>query len=172
MRKLFLRILIGFVTCVIGISAVFVTSRLSAPQTESAFIIAPVYKSETGIPRFMPTGRGCGGGYSQGYVTDDEQPLAEGVRWHPSKKIIRREFREWVRDAKQVIEEVPKFRNHRGEVGRRIVIISKASDDGNEWVSILFHDGDESYRFIDAPTLDLALEFEQYLIGIDFKSPM
>ncbi len=67
---------------------------------------------------------------------------------------------------------MPKFRNHRGEIVERFVIINEANEDGTEWVSILFYDSDESYRFIDAPTLDLALEFEKYLISIDFKSPV
>lgn len=171
MRKLFLKLVIGFVTFAVGISAVSVAGRLATPQAESVILVAPVYKSETGIPRFMPTARACGEGYSQFYFTDDEHPLAEGVRWMLSPRAGRREVRKLVSDAKQIVERVPKFRNHRGDVGERIVVINKADEEGKESVSILFYEGGDSYRFIDAPTLELALEFEQYLISIDFRSP-
>lgn len=172
MRKVLLRVVLGFFTFVIGVSAVFLTSKPLAAHTETVLFVEPVYKSETGIPRFMPTGRGCGGGYSQGYVTDDDQRLAEGVRWYPSRKVIRREFRKLVREAEQVLERVEQFRDHRGEIVERIVILDKTDEDGTEWISIIHYDGGDSYRFIDAPTLELALEFERYLVSIDFKSPM
>ncbi len=83
----------GFVTFAVGLSAVAVTTRFSKPQSESVFLVEAVYGFETGIPRFMPTGRGCGGRYTQGYVTDDEQRVAEGVTSYTSRKGIRREFK-------------------------------------------------------------------------------
>jgi len=186
MRKLFLRIGVGFVTFVVGISAVFVTSKLSTPENEAApnydpvynaenetvLIVEPVYKAETGISRFTPYGRGCGNGYAQSYTTDDGQFVDEGVAAGYYPKEIRRDLRKWVRDAKQVIERVPKFRNSLEEVGERIIIVNKPNKEGKESVSILFYDGGDSCRFIDAPTLDLALEFEQYLISIKFRSPV
>jgi hypothetical protein len=171
MRKLFLRIVIGFITFVAGISAVFVTSKLSTPEKETVFIVEPVYRTEAGIPRFMPAARGCGNGYVQAYATDDGQFVSEGVTGDYPKN-IRRKLRKGVRDSRQVIERVPKFRNHRGEVGERIVLVDKPVGKGKESVSIVFYDGGDYYRFIKAPTLDLALEFEQYLISIDFRAPM
>jgi len=111
-------------------------------------------------------------GYTQTYYTDDGQPLSEGVSWNPSPSVIKERFQHWISDAKQVVERVPKFRNHRGEVGERIILINRPDELGRGSVSILFYDGGGSYRFIDAPTLDLAFEFEKYLISIDFKSPM
>lgn len=172
MRKLYQWIVVGFTAFVIGVSAVSIVPRLSPPQTEGVLFVSPVYRAETGLARFMPTWRGCGGGYSQGYVTDNDEPLTEGVRWHSSRRVIRREFEKLVRDAQHVVERVPKFQDHLGKVGQRIVIVNNPTEDGKESVSILFYDGDDSYRFIDAPTLGLALEFEQHLISIDFKSPM
>jgi len=172
MRNLFLRIVIGFVTFVAGISAVFVTSELWTPKTETVFIVEPVIKAETGVARFMPYARGCGNGYTQSYTTDDGQFVDEGIAAGYYPKQIRRNLLKWIRDSRQVIERIPKFRNHRGEVGERIVISNKPNKVGKESVSILFYDGGDSYRFIDAPTLDLALEFEKYLISIDFKSPV
>lgn len=171
MLNLFLRIVIGFVTFAVGISFVFVTSKLPASHNESVIIVEPVYKAEMGVPRFEPFGRGCGNGYVQGYETDDGQFVSEGVVVEYSRKMIRRELRKWVRDSGQIIERVTKFRDHRGEVGERTVILNKDVGEGKESVSIVFYDGGDSYRFIDAPTLDLALEFERYLISIDFRSP-
>ena len=172
MRKLFSRIFIGFATFVVGILFVFVTSNLSTSQNETVFIVEPVYKSEMRIPRFTPFARGCGNGYAQSYKTDDGDFVAEGVTAEDSRKEVRRVLREWIRDSRQIIERSPKFRNHRGEVGERIILLNKPNDEGKESVSIVFYDGGDSYRFIDAPTLDLVLEFEQYLISIDFRSPM
>jgi len=54
-------------------------------------------------------------GYAQSYETSDEQRVVEGVSVRPSRKAMRRDIRKWVRHAKQVIERVPKFRDHRGE---------------------------------------------------------
>src|SRR5215207_3574933 len=140
MRKRFLRTVIGFVTFVVGVSFVFVTGKLPTSEDEKVFIVEPVYQGEIGIARFQPTSRGCRNGYIQSYDTDDGQFLAEGITVDSAKK-IKRVLRKWIRDSKQVIERVPKFRNHRGEVGERIVILNKPIGEGKESVSIVFHDG-------------------------------
>jgi len=170
MRKLFLRLVIGSAAFVVGIAAVFAMSKFWKSADEYVFVVQPLYKAETGIPRFSPTAHGCGNGYVQGYQTDDGQDVDEGVEAGFYPKKARWEFRKWVRDAKQIIERVPKFRDHLGQVGERVVILNKPDEEGKEWVSILFYGGGDSYRFIDAPTLDLALEFEQYLISTDLGS--
>ena len=172
MRELLLRFVIGFAAFVIGIEVVFATGTFWKAEDEHAFIVEPIYKAEIGMPRFSAYGRGCGNGYVQSYETDDGQFVDEGVAAGFYTKEARRKVRKRVQDAKQVIERIPKFRNSRGEVGERIIIVNKPNKEGKESVSILFYDGGDSYRFIDAPTLDLALEFEQYLISIDFKSPI
>jgi|SRR4051812_8533872 hypothetical protein len=174
MREVLLRIPIGLVTFLLGISSVFVfkvATGSSFPAEDLAvFRVIPINRDA--IPRFMPTGRGCGGGYAQGYRTNDGEAVVEGVAAGSNSTEIKRELRKWVRDAEQVIERLPKFRDHRGNVGERIVIVNKPGDSGKESVSIIFYGGGDYYRFIDAPSLDLALEFEQYLIRIDFKSPV
>jgi hypothetical protein len=172
MRKLFPRIVIGFVTFVVGISFVFVTSKFSASDSETVFIVKPVYESEIKNLRLIPAARACKPGYVQGYETDDGKFVSEGIAVEDSPKKVRREIREWIRDSRQIIERLPKFRNHRGKVGERIIILNKPNAQGNEPVSIVFYDGGDFYRFINAPTLELALEFEQYLISIDFRAPM
>lgn len=112
-------------------------------------------------------------GYIQGYETDDGQGLGEGVSWNPSRKRIKREFYKQVRNAKEIIERVPNYRNHNGDLGERIVIVNNANEaGGEESITILWYDGGDSYRFIDAPTFKLALEFEKYLVSVDYRSPI
>jgi hypothetical protein len=174
MREIHLRIAIGLITFLLGISSVFVfkvATESSLPAENLAvFRVIPI--SRDAIPRFTPTGRACGGGYAQGYRTNDGEAVVEGVAGGRDSKEIKRELRKWVRDAEQVIERLPKFRDHRGNVGERIVIVNRPGESGEGSVSIFFYGGGDYYRFIDAPSLDLALEFEQYLIRIDFKSPV
>lgn len=87
-----------------------------------------------------------------------------------SSRAVRREFRKLIRDAKQVVERVRNYRNYRGYLGERVILINR-SESGEESVFVLWYDGGDSYSFIGAPTLDLALEFEQHLISIDYNSP-
>lgn len=105
-------------------------------------------------------------GYVQGYETDDGQKLAEGNLGTDG------DFRRQIRNAKQILERMPNYRNHSGYRGERIVIQNKTDDAGKEPVSILWHGRGDYWTFIDAPTLDLVLEFEQYLISIDYRSPV
>ena len=75
-------------------------------------------------------------------------------------KQARRDFFKWVRDTKQLIERVPKFREHLGKVCERVVIVNKPDEGGRASVSILFYDSGDHYWLIDMPNLDLALEFD------------
>jgi hypothetical protein len=172
MRKLVLRIVISLLTFSVGMSMVFIARKVDPTPSESVFVVSPSNLAEMGLPRFSPTTRGCGMGYTQGYQTDDGKPLAEGGSWSPTRRVTERKFRKWVRNSKQIIERIPNYRDHRGRVGERVILINKPDDSGQDSISILFYDGSDSYHFIDAPSVDLALEFEQYLISIDFKSPL
>lgn len=164
MRKRSWCVAIGLVAFVVGVLAVTVDNVWTAP---AVFVVARLSGSRTTIPRFTPTYRGCGNGYVQGYDTDDGQRVDEGVEapFHP--KQARTEFLKYIREAKQVIKRLPKYHDHLGKVGERVVIVNKPDREGNRWVSILFYDGGHQIRYIDAPNLGLALEFEQYLIRED-----
>jgi hypothetical protein len=168
MRKLFWRVAIGSITFFLGILATGVVLDSWTVPTDAVLVIEPVYKPQIGIPRFAPTGRGCGNGYVQGYVTDDGQRVDEGVE-APFHKSARQEFLKYVHDATQVIQRLPKYHDHHGNVGERVIIVNKPDKEGRVWVSILFYDGGDHVRYIDAPNVALVLEFEQYLISEDLK---
>ncbi len=123
--------------------------------------------------RFTPFGRGCGNGYSQSYTTNDGLFVSEGVTaFFGSRRKAKTEFAKLKREASTIIELVRNYRDHRGDVGERLVMEWISDDSIARGVSIIFYDGGDSYRFVDAPSLDLALEFEQFLIGIDYRSPV
>jgi len=118
--------------------------------------------------KFLPTYRACKPGYIQGYVTEDGQQLREGVALAADGP-FGQGLRDRIRYARTRVF-VANYRDYRGRVGERFILLNEPIDHGKETVTILFYDGGDYYRFIDAPTRDLALEFEQYLISIDLKS--
>jgi hypothetical protein len=174
MRKLHIGITIAGITFVCSLLTVTATQiaakRFSADSNVGVIPMVPISRILT--PRFLPTGRGCGMGYIQGYETSDGQKLGEGVRWNPKPNVVKLKVAKFVRDAKQVVERQPDFRYGGDSIGERIVIVNRPDESGEESVSILYYDGSDSYKFIDAPTLELAEEFEQYLISINFASPI
>ena len=135
----------------------------------AVFRVIPV--SRILMPRFTPSGRGCGMGYVQWYITNDSQGVAEGNQWDPKPNVIKKRVAEFIHNAERVIEKQSEFHYRGDHVGERIIIDNKPDESGKKSVSIIYYDGGDSYRFIEAPTEELAKEFEQYLIEKDFKSP-
>lgn len=160
-------------TFTLGLSAVWFFGHLTYVPRE-----IPIVSAETiDIPkpaksRFSPYARGCGNIYVQSYETDDGQFVAEGLTGFRSKNLARREFLKTVRSATAIVQRVRDARNHLGKRGERAVLRGKDKETGEGFVEILWYDGDDTVRFISAPSLELALEFEQYLISIDFASPI
>jgi hypothetical protein len=162
---------IGFsVVCLSGLFAIVVSlfEPASLPESlsnNSNQTISVPY----GKPRFVGTFRGCGFGYFQRYETDDGQQLGEGNSGFETRKKARSEFKKWIAKAVRVIERVPNYKNRRGEFGERAVLVNPADDRSpKETVSILFYDGGQFIAFIDAPSLELALEFEKFLKATNY----
>lgn len=167
-------------TFAIGVGVVatmrYVSSRLGIPAGievgSSAIKITPVYRAEIPQGRFIPMGRGCGNGYTQSYVTDDGYQLAEGTVTDWDGVGPRAAIRKQVKGARKVLDHDTKS-VRRDKVGERWVLMNSATPENLAGtVTILWYGGDGYFSFIDAPNLELANEFEQYLIGIDFRSPM
>jgi hypothetical protein len=172
MQKILLRFVVALAAFLLGIAAVFAASKFWIASERYAFVFGPVYEIQVDTPRFMRTSRGCGKGfYIQSYVTEDRQSVAEGVVRALSPQESQLEFYKRVNDAKQLVELLPEFRDYRGETGERIILVNRPDEEGGESVSILFYNGGDSYKFLNAPTLELAIEFERYLMHEDLKSP-
>ena len=176
MKRFTFYFVVSLLTHIIGISSVLLVSFLSTviiipqglPEVKEEFEVTPLVTFDTAkseplnpLPKFMPTGRGCGNGYVQGYNTTDGQWLSEGVQVFETTKKTRAELNKWIAEATRIIERVPNYKNRWGDLGERIVIVNPLDKNGKESVSVLWYGGDNSVSYIDAPTLELALEFER-----------
>ena len=177
MGKAFLRIVVFFVSFAFGMYLVSTVRDLSSDTgsygnlslSVSPVEGLPLVLQEQAPARFSPFGRGCGMGYVQMYETDDGQRTNEGVAAFGSTREARREFRLAVRNAERVIEKIPNYTNWRGKTGERIVVLNRPNDDGERSASIYFYDGTDHFRYIDAPTEELAHEFELFLIVHEYR---
>jgi hypothetical protein len=183
MKRTFFRLSISLLTFAVGYSVVLFTELFPVvispvkPATVSLSIsldddsakTTPVHYQK---PRFSAVLRSCWAGIVQVYMTDDEQQVSEGITFVGNRKEIRAEFKRRLVKAVRVIEHIPNYKNHRGKSGERVVLVNPP-DDRNpmETVSILYYDRGQSIAFIDASTLDLALEFEQFLEANDYPAP-
>jgi hypothetical protein len=183
MKRTFFRLSISILTFAVGFSVVWLAGLLTVlfPPVEiksASFNELPtgqpiIPRAETSYqkPRFTGTYRGCGFGYLQGYETDDRQQLSEGITGNASRKKARVEFKKLIAKAARVVERVPNYKNRRGELGERVVLINPPDDrNAEETVSILWYGGGQFISFIDAPSLDLALEFEQFLEATEYMA--
>ena len=176
MKRFSFYFFISLLTHFIGIGGVLLASFLSTvsvipqnlPEVREDFDVTPIVTFDTAkseplksLPRFMPTGRGCGNGYAQGYKTSDGQWLGEGVQVFETTKKVRTELNKWITQATRIIERVPNYKNRWGKLGERIVIVNPLDENGKESVSVLWYGGGKSVSYIDAPTLELALEFDR-----------
>lgn len=93
---------------------------------------------KTAFPRFMPTGRGCGLGYTQDYKTNDGQNLSEGNAGCEKPR----------RGDKRIVQSD----------GERI--ISKIETEDKTYFEIYQL---ESGHCINSPTVELGLELENFL---------
>ena len=176
MKRTFLRLSISILTFAVGFSVVWLVGLLTVlfPPLENKSVsfndlptgqpVIPIAETSYQKPRFTGTFRGCGFGYVQGYETDDGQQLSEGITGNATRKKAPAEFKKLIAKAVRVVERVPNYENHRGELGERVVLVNPPDDrNAEETVSILWYGGGQFIAFIDAPSLDLALEFEQFL---------
>lgn len=167
---------VSLFTHILGVGGVLLAGFLSSVsvlpydqiEVKEILEITPIFtirSSESerlqSLPRFMPTGRACGNGYVQGYETAGGQSLAEGVQVFDSPRESRAELAEWVASAVRIVERVPNHKNRWGELGERIVLIYRSNKDEREGAGIYWYGGGDSISFIEAPTLEIALEFER-----------
>lgn len=119
----------------------------SKPEIEQIPAIKPFLPN-----RFTPTFRACKPGYTQGYETDDGVELSEGSEcpWEDEETTSQR-FESKIERAKTIIERK----------GGRIIL--EFEENGKHYFEILrYSDGDRCIKFIHAPSLEIAFEFEKW----------
>ena len=182
MKRVIFRLSILFFSIVIGFSVVWLWNLsvflnwekeiksnpvgiLRTASYDIAEFVFPLSK-----PRFRQTYRACGLGYRQSYETNDKRELSEGITEVTTPQQVRAKIDDLINNAVGVVERVPGYKNYRGESGERIVLIMPRDEwNDNEKVSILWlNDEAEFIAFIEAPDLDLALEFEKFLESTDY----
>jgi hypothetical protein len=169
MKRLSFRFLIGSLTFVLGISAVWRADRLAAfvppdPHYSAENIAVSVAPAVENKARFHSILRGCGFGYSELYETDDGQNLSEGSIGYATAGKARATFNKRKKQAVRVLEISSADETQR-VTSQRMVLIERADKSAPETVSILSYDGGQFIFFINGPSLDLVLEFEKYLKG-------
>jgi hypothetical protein len=166
MRRIALRFSLLSLTFIIGLSSVWLI-RLPFQSTERADVTAfssPPASMSAPVeqrPGFTPTSRFCGNGYSQHYETSDGQRIVEGSFGYETRAAARQRLKEILGKAARVVERVPGYKNRFGEAGERIVLVFPPDGKGHEPASILWFDGQHQIIFINAPSLELAREFEE-----------
>jgi hypothetical protein len=178
MKRLFYCLLISFLTFLVGLSVVWLTGILlflltpveNRPILYNDFPVGksgnPIVETSNQKPRFTKTFRGCYFGYTQGYETDDGQQLSEGITGNVSRKKALTDFKKRIASSARVVERISGYKNHRGELGERVVLVNSPDDrNAEETISILWYGGGQFIAFVNAPSLDLALEFERFLKG-------
>ena len=143
--------------------------RIMVAALTFAVGVAGVWLIGAGIPLlariaprlvFRPTWRGCGNGYGQAYQLPNGQKMAEGSAGFATAEETQKEFESEIVRASRIIERVPGFKNRRGDVGERVVLLAR-DEAGQEHARILWYDGGRSYLWIDAPSLEIAHTFEE-----------
>ena len=110
-------------------------------------------------------------GYVVVYVTDDDERVSEGIAGFRSRKEARDEINRHIEEADLVLARIPNYPSYDGEMGgERIVLRNVDNEMGNERISILWYGGDKHFRFIVAPSWNLALEFEEFLIDTQYPN--
>lgn len=161
MRRITFRLLVAVLTFTIGFTSAWLTSKiLKVPQTLFSKPLVASPDPETKPSKFMPTFRGCGAGYAQLYELPDGQTMSEGSRWYVSSRKANIELRKMLSKAAKIIERVPHYKNRFGEDGERIIALFPIDENGRGGARIIWYGGGQSFLFIEAPTLELALEFE------------
>ena len=109
---------------------------------------------------FKPTLRGCGVGYFQLYELADGKKMVEGSACFANPRLAQQELEKRISSAIHVVERVPNAKNRFGNGGERTVLSTLPDDFGNN-ASILWYGGDNCFLYIEAPSLQTALEFER-----------
>jgi hypothetical protein len=163
MKRMAFRLVIAVFTFTIGVAGAWLISTKANVRKALPEVLSEIsaMKPESERPRFRRTLRACGTGYSQGYELPDGRELSEGSSCHESSDEARMQWQKLISGASKIIERVPQYKNKRGENGERVVALFPPDENGRQWARVMWYDGGECYLSINAPTLEIAIEFEK-----------
>lgn len=138
---------------------------VNLPQVESSSVFEIITKRKWSGFEFF--GHGCGGRNSYGgessvsvYQANDFRTVSTSSSSHDNAKQARQEIELRIKDALKVIEFTKFFIKKSKIIQKRIVLENEKNE--NKWIDILKYDDGKSLEIINAPTLELALEFEKW----------
>ena len=148
-----LSFIVGLTSVLLIRQKVFVLEKL---------VVMFVTTGEPARPRFTPMFRGCGMGYVQGYELDNGLTMTEGSDCFDSSVEAWRNFSRQLINARKIVERVPSHKDRFGDVGERVIALFPPSErSGSEYARILWYGGGECILYIEAPSVEIALEFER-----------
>jgi len=175
MKRFYRQFRIMLLTLALGLASVPFFTSLSERWSEVS-VELPVVESESLITVFPQEHQrifrlkvaGCGGwniyggqGGAAGFETEDGQKVSIDSSYYDKKKGVQRELQIRLQEANQIIEITQAAHDYSEKLGKRIILKNGKE---NKHYEILRYDGNKSIRTIYAPTLKLALEFENYLL--------
>ncbi len=173
MKFLTLRFLVAILTFALGATAFWVArQKYTFWQTEVA---QQTNVKQTKIPeskpeRFELLGHACGNGWVDGYEMPDGQRVSTGLDVFGSPRKAQSELSKTLSKAERILITVEKHEKPSGEIGKRTVAEFVSKKSGKSSIGIFWQQkGKDTYDYIYAPTLEIALEFEQYLESEQIK---
>lgn len=159
MKRLIIHLLISVFTFTISVASIWLVN-------DSLILIRvltdePILSANASAEEFTPTIRICG---IQAYTTFTGQFLFEGHSIHGSSSAAKRAWKEELKKATKIIARIPKPQNKLG-IEEESVIAFFSDTDGTTFVRLMSYNGGEDYKFIHAPSLEIALRFEKFLIN-------
>ncbi len=101
-------------------------------------------------------------GYAQFYESNNGHEVVEGTWFHSSAIEADASFNKAMSETLHLIEFTSEHLNKQ-RVGKRVVLVNRPKQWKPETVSILFYNGGQIIEYIEAPSLQLALEFEKHI---------
>jgi hypothetical protein len=162
MRSIFFRILVSSLALAMGLGFVSI-ARSRVGSVNSVYRKAYRYLHPLNN-HFQSVSIACGEKiHMYTYRSDDGQSVVETKINFDDAAEAGVVFQRTMKRAEHIIEHVPESRNARGETGDRTVFAALPNTDGTDGgVTIIWFDGHSSLETIDAQTLELARDFEEY----------
>lgn len=161
-------LLIAILTFILGISAAWYVGIL----TKAEMLLARAHPNLV----FSPSLRGCGCAWTQDYILLDGRFVYESrigfclkTESRPKSQLTQEKFQSIIDSASTIVKRVPSYNYFYKKEGERVELLYLNSS-GEERAKILWFDGDETLLEIDAPSLEIAIGFEESKASVDYKT--